>query len=88
MRKGRTPETYLTTSDVAERYATTPETVRSWIEEDGLAAFRVGNVVRIAPNALREFERTHTIGNPEAVSALLDLRERAERRLEDERGVR
>ncbi len=88
MRNGRTEEPYLTTADVAERYGIASETVRSWIERDDLPAFRIGNVLRIAPAALREFERKHTIGDPSAVAALLDLRERVQRRLDDERGAR
>ncbi len=47
----------MTVTEVAERLAVDPRTVRAEIERGRLAAFRVGTVWRIAPASLEEYMR-------------------------------
>jgi excisionase family DNA binding protein len=47
----------MTVTEVAERLAVDPRTVRAEIERGRLAAFRVGAVWRIAPASLEEYMR-------------------------------
>lgn len=51
----------LSLAAVAEMYGVDPATVRAWVRQ-GLPAFRVGRVVRIAEDDLERFRRLHTWG--------------------------
>lgn len=52
----------LTTDEVAERYATTPDIVRRWIRQGRLEAIDIGDgrpTYRIYPEALDRFDATN-----------------------------
>ena len=66
----RTELASFTTTEIARKHHTTPEQVRRWIEEGDLVAIRRKNFIRVRPEALADFERRFTIGNPSAIATL------------------
>jgi hypothetical protein len=70
----RAEEASLTTGDIARKHHTTSEQVRRWIQDGDLVAIRRKNFIRVRPEALADFERRFTVGDPNAVVGLGDLR--------------
>ena len=52
-----TPEARYTVREVADIYRVTPRTVRHWIDNEELRAWRKGRLIRIPQSALVEFDR-------------------------------
>ncbi|MEQ1714659.1 MAG: helix-turn-helix domain-containing protein [Hyphomicrobium sp.] len=52
----KVPERHYKVAEVAERYFVTPRTVRNWIQNDSLRAWRRGRLIRIPQSALDEFD--------------------------------
>ncbi len=51
----REESSFLTIGDVADHLAVSTRTVRRWITDGDLAAWKRGNVVRIDPGVFRRF---------------------------------
>ena len=52
-------ERYYTVAEVAAIYRVTTRTVRNWVYDGKMRAFKKGRMVRIAQSALREFDEDH-----------------------------
>lgn len=68
---------YLTPEDVANEFGVHPETVRRWIHQGKLRAFKPGREHKILPTDLEEFMRAREVVPKEAKAELVppELRE-------------
>jgi excisionase family DNA binding protein len=51
-------EPHYTVAEVAKLYQVCPRTVRNWIRDRSLRAWRQGRLIRIPQSALDEFQRS------------------------------
>lgn len=56
---------YYTPDEIAELLSMNPESIRRWIRNRELKAFRVGRELRVGEDDLREYLESHRIGPEE-----------------------
>jgi excisionase family DNA binding protein len=56
MKGKKGPERHYTVAEVAAIYCVTPRTIRNWVDDGSLRAWRRGRLIRIPKSALDEFD--------------------------------
>jgi excisionase family DNA binding protein len=55
-------EKYYTVEEIAARLLLNPETVRRWVRNEDLRAYRIGRELRVPEKALKKFLRAREVG--------------------------